>query len=112
MCKFIGSEVILANVLDADVEDDGVTYRDLAAYCERVKDRLAEEAERNGSDACVAFDLSDRALAEDLSRYPEMFRCFAGKYYRGIDFQLSRFRGYTSADLRRILKEAAVGASA
>lgn len=105
MCKFIGSEVVLANVLEA--QEDGVTYRDLTDYCDRVKVLMAKEAETDSSYACVAFSLSDRDLAEDVSRYPKMFRYFGGKYYRGIDFDLSRFSGFTQPKLRNILRQAA-----
>lgn len=106
MCTYIGSDVILANLLcySPDVQD-GVTYSDIETYCKKIKEIIAKD--KTSNIRSISFGVSDPQLDVSLRVYPNYFKRFIGKYYRGIDFQMKPFEYRVDNKMKEIMKEAA-----
>lgn len=103
MCIFIDPEVVLLNLLRYDHDDSGVGYRDLRAYCDRVRQALFEAEDRNVK--CVSFQICKPSLDNVVMKYPMLFQACMGRYYKGSQFDPHAFDGRNSRKINRILKK-------
>lgn len=105
MCMFIDSEVLLANLLHYRNGDNGVSYGEIENYCNDLKNCLIEDP--HGNIHCISFQISFQTLREKVLRYPACFKLLSGKYYKGEDFNLSRFDLRTQENVKQILANVA-----
>ncbi len=107
MCTYIDSNMVLANLLlYSKRAERGVAVRDIEFYCSKVKDALFEDKEE--STGSVLFLVSAQELNSSLYAFPNCFRQFAGRYYRGLDlFDVDMFDGFVSEPVRRIMRSVA-----
>lgn len=100
MCIYVGSDVVLANLLCYSPQaENGLNYSDMETYCRQVKDRLLAEKK----EGYISFQLSDFQLDNSIREYPRYFSRFAGRYYRGTYFQIEPFKKRVTADIADIM---------
>ena len=84
MCLYVGSEVILANLL---TKKDGVTPEEISSYCQRLRTVLAQDPEYKN----VYINLNTKEINYALSKYNKEFRCFQGRYFVNKKINLKHF---------------------
>lgn len=108
MCTYIGSDVVLANLLYYSKEKNGVTFSDIENYCQRIKSAIAKLDTSHTQ--FVSFQINDASLAGDLKTYPKLFKHFSGKYYMGSELNTNNIRQFKyrlSPEMNEIMRREA-----
>lgn len=106
MCAFIDTEVVLANLLQADHENNGVSFKDLENYCHQLSTRLYNMP---GEDIrCISLQIYKNELENVVNTYPDLFQSYRERYYKGPEFNLGRFDRRTKASIREAMSEVAM----
>jgi hypothetical protein len=100
---YFRSDILLAHLLQyAPETDDGVKCSDVERYCEKIKEKLSEQASK---DTYVYFGLNK--LEDDAGYYPEHFTLFMGKYYKNRSFDIKYFSSLILPKTHKLLMDAA-----
>ena len=104
MCTYISSDVVLANLLMYSSKSDiGVDFKDIEDYCNQLQIALLESDEVIVKS--VSFQINDEELEINLRAYPDFFKRFLGKYYKGINFRnMQIIDELSSQPIRNILR--------
>lgn len=105
MCVYIGSDVVLANLLYYSTNaEEGVSFADIEEYCGRVKDTIRKNAYQID---LISFQIDNYQLNYSLRLYPNYFKKFVGKYYKGNDLDIEYFKGRLNSEMNIILRSVA-----
>lgn len=74
MCVYVGSEVILANLLS---NQNSVSENELEVYCDKLKEFLTKEKSIDN----VYINLNNHELESTLLIYNKEFRRFQGRFF-------------------------------
>lgn len=100
MCLYVGSEVILANLL---TKKNGVTPEEISSYCQHLGDILSQHwGCRN-----VYINLNTKEMNYALSKYNKEFRYFQGRYFANKTMNLSHFNARYDDQVIAAFSEAA-----
>ena len=83
MCLYVGSDVILANLLS---KKDGVSKKEIVSYCKKLSDTFNDNQINN-----VYIDVNDYEIEHALSKYNREFRFFQGRYSINEKINLKHF---------------------
>lgn len=102
MCIHLSSEIVLANLLVYSSKSKiGIDYDDIEEYCNRVQAELL----KNTVAKSVSFLINSKELEINLRTYPNCFKRFMGKYYRGINLKDTKaFEELNSKAINDILR--------
>ena len=88
MCLYVGSEVVLANLLS---KKDEITIEDISLYCEKLKKRLSNKN--------LYININDEEINNMLLKYPDEFRYFQDRYFANDKINLNYFNSRYSRDI-------------
>lgn len=101
MCMYIGSEVILANLLSFYPKaEQGVDFNTIERYCNGIKKELLN---KNSTANFVSFHVNDDELDSSVQIYPRQFKKFMDRYYRGKELDVQEFNSVVKAELNDVL---------
>ena len=109
MCMYIRREVLLAHLLNFHpkaISGEGIDFSDIEKYCDKIKKNLFQ-ATKHSTDY-VYFGINANTLGSELKVYPEHFRVFMGKFYKGEGFNINYFSFLVDNNLRKILEKSAI----
>lgn len=106
MCYYIGSDVVLANLLyyRSSAQDKGVSFPEIEKYCEAIKLQLLKSG-RNKTDY-ISFGINRDELNNDVEMYPDEFRKFQNRYYN-IGIKIEPFKLRLVEELSDIMESVA-----
>ena len=88
MCLYVGSEVVLANLLS---KKDEITIEDISLYCEKLKEHLSNKN--------LYININDEEINNMLLKYPNEFRYFRDRYFANKKINLDYFNSRYSRDI-------------
>ena len=105
MCVYVGSDVVLANLLYYSPNaEEGIDFTDIEEYCYRIKNAIINNSHRI---KFISFQVNDYQLNYSLRSYPDYFKKFLGKYYKGIDLDIRCFENRVTPEMSTILRTVA-----
>jgi hypothetical protein len=105
MCLYVGTDVVLANILPA-VGDRGITHGRFIDFTREVSATLAKKS----SDGCVYINDNADELDFMLVRYGKFFGFFRGRYFptKKLDEKaVASFNSKVEEDIAAVLRESA-----
>ena len=103
MALILDTEVILTEILKRDSNDEGVDYRTICRYC----DRVTREVFANTNRTAVSYSFDANSLERCVIDYPEQFSKCCGRYYRGVFYNPKLFERRNSKRINKILDSVA-----
>lgn len=100
MCVYVGSEVLLANLLS---HRSSVSSKEIESYCEKLKEIFSNEMNINN----IYLDSNDRTLETALARYEGEFRQFQGRFYRNQTINIRHFNDRFDEEISSTFRKAA-----
>lgn len=100
MCVFVGSEVVLANVLS---HKNGVSIYEVRQYCEKLKEELSHQE----SNKSVYINFNSKSLESTLLKYKKEFRRFQDRYFVNEEISLEQFNGRFDEETASVLESVA-----
>ncbi len=109
MCFYVGSEVVLANLLlyrKATDDQTGVSMEDISKYCTKLKQKIKklEWVDTN----YIYINVNPDSVDEAISRYKIEFKKFNSKYYINEGININYFNTLYTSEVAEVLKETAV----
>lgn len=106
MCMYIGSEVLLSNLLNYyPKSNEGIDFSEIEKYCIAIKEAIAND--ENSSANFISFRLNDDELESNLRLYPGVFKKFMDKYYKGKNFNGYNFDSRVRPEISLVMKRTA-----
>lgn len=107
MCYYIGSDVVLANLLEYahGAKEKGISFVDIENYCKRIKEALVANG-KNKQDY-IYFGVNKRELDSDMEVYEDQFRKFQDRYYANDKINIHNFDRGLSPDVRAVMESVA-----
>lgn len=105
MCTYVGSDVVLANLLSVKDEDQGVNMKDVMKYCNQVMVEISNM--KNDKRQYFYFDIYSDSVDEAVNSYKLIFDKFAGKIYRKNNINLEYFNSRYPSELSIIFTKVA-----
>lgn len=105
MCLYVGSAVVLANLLNYSINsENGIVFSDIERYCKKIK---IEINSLNKETKFISFQVYDRSIENVINLYPKHFKEINRRYYKGLDFDIDEFSWKLSPELRMLFENSA-----
>lgn len=105
MCLYVGSDVVLANLLNYSINsENGIVFSDIERYCEKIK---IEINSLNKETKFISFQVYDRSIEDVINLYPTHFKEINRRYYKGLDFDIDEFSWKLSPEFRMLFENSA-----
>lgn len=101
MCLFIGSETILANILENRDEKEGVGIQEIKEYCRELGRSFDKKKIRHRY-----FDISNDSLYKAVIANRDVFSLSGGKYFRCAHIEIDEYNSAYERDIRDVFKYA------
>lgn len=105
MCLYVGSEVILANLLVYNKAYSSVGAKDIIKYCEILKNEIVKI--KSSGTEYMYFNVTQQSIDDAINRYKSEFRKFGDEVYINNEIELSYFNARYSSEIVEILKRTA-----